>query len=113
MREQAQWVVGRRKPRKHALLIGIGKYALATNQKLDLPGPANDTRLLAEVLVKRYGFERGNVITLLDGAATRARIISAFGKLAEVALPDDAGGRSLPRLPDDGSAVSSGTDLSS
>ena len=63
--------------RKHALLIGVGDYLHAG----DLVGPPNNVRELERVLQRDWGFEREDVTTLLDGAATRTAILGAIDDL--------------------------------
>ena len=63
--------------RKHALLIGVGDYVHAG----DLLGPPNNVRELERVLQRDWGFEREDVTTLLDRAATRTAILGAIDDL--------------------------------
>lgn len=74
-----------------ALLVAVSGYPDA---KMRLEGPANDSRLLYEVLTQR-GFDRANISVLADGIGaddpdgievagqpTRQAIVDAFGRLA-------------------------------
>jgi uncharacterized caspase-like protein len=74
-------------PAKRALLIGIDDYTASTLPATtpiphpgwaDLQGATNDVRILSDVLVLRYGFERKNVVTLTNQQATRAAILRAI-----------------------------------
>lgn len=74
-------------PAKRALLIGIDDYTASSLPVVgpkqhrgwpDLQGAANDVRILSELLVLRYGFERKNVVTLTNQQATRAAILLAI-----------------------------------
>jgi hypothetical protein len=59
-------------PRKLALLIGINQYRDAP-----LYGCVTDVELQRELLIHRFGFQTGNILTLTDQQATRAAIESA------------------------------------
>ncbi len=81
---------------RRALLIGINVYLpdatsgqLATDSRagtagvsgrgwFNLDGAVNDVKEIQEILVARYGFERKNIRTLTDAAATREGILRAF-----------------------------------
>jgi hypothetical protein len=75
-------------PARRAVLIGIDDYTAstlpvvnATRQHAgwpDLRGAANDVRILNDMLVLRYGFERKNIITLTNQQATRTAILRAI-----------------------------------
>ncbi|HYI13083.1 MAG TPA: caspase family protein [Thermoanaerobaculia bacterium] len=74
-------------PTKRALLIGIDDYTASTLPPAgpkqhrgwpDLQGTANDVRILAEMLVLRYGFDRKNIITLTNQQATREEILRSI-----------------------------------
>ena len=77
-------------PRRRALLIGINDYSAsrlggprhaAPNRDWpNLSGAVNDVRLLQEMLVLLYGFERRDIVTLTDQAATRAAILQTLDK---------------------------------
>jgi len=75
-------------PQGHALLIGVANY-----QKVKgLPAAIlNDARDIAATLMSSYycGYEPGNVVTLLDGQATRAAVLSGLAELAARAGTDD------------------------
>ena len=60
---------------KFALLVGIDKYA-----KEPLEGCAKDARDVQGLLNKSYGFAKPNTHLLLDGEATRAKILGALEK---------------------------------
>ncbi len=61
---------------KFALLIGVTKYKSGKINKID--GCENNVPLLAETLIKDYGFGENNVLTLLNEKATKQAIISNF-----------------------------------
>src|SRR5688572_6458856 len=65
--------------RKHALLVGVGRYAHMP--KASLEGPANDVAALKALLVGQWGFEAKDVRVLLDEAASRAAILAAVDEL--------------------------------
>lgn len=68
-------------PTYYALIIGISNYA---NSNVDLPNldqPTKDAARLADLLVKKYTFEREN-IQLLNNP-TRSEIINSLDNLAE------------------------------
>lgn len=84
---------------KHALLIGINKYqyeevsvsqfsgmtaasgsSTAERNWGNLRGAVNDVKNIKEILVSRFGFNRDNIITLLDEEATRENILAAIEK---------------------------------
>jgi hypothetical protein len=74
-------------PARRALLIGIDDYTASTLPAAgpkqhrgwpDLQGAANDVRILSEMLVLRYGFERKNVVTLTNQQATREAILRSI-----------------------------------
>jgi len=71
---------------QHALLIGVGQYPNLAPE-LQLKAPANDVRLVREVLLQR-GFDAARVEVLADGVEgarlpTRAAIIAALQGLGE------------------------------
>lgn len=86
-------------PAKRALLIGIDDYTASTLPVVgptqhrgwpDLRGTVNDVRILADMLVLRYGFERKNIVTLTNQQATRAAILRAIEEhLVRPAHKDD------------------------
>jgi hypothetical protein len=74
-------------PVRRALLIGIDEYTASTLPVVgpkqhsgwpDLQGSANDVRILAEMLVLRYGFARKNIVTLTNQQATRDAILRSI-----------------------------------
>jgi len=78
-------------PAKWALVVGISDYTHFGDEiGGDLPGAANDARAVADVLINRYGFDPDNVKLVLDGEATRDRLVSELsGWLPSVARPGD------------------------
>ena len=73
--------------RTHAVLIGVGEYALG--KKYALEGPANDAAAMRDVLVRRWGVDPENAIVLTDKAATKAAIVQALRSLAARSQPGD------------------------
>lgn len=72
--------------RKLALLVGINKYQHIPA----LFGSLTDIELQRELLIHRFGFKEGDILTLSDQQATRQQIETAFLKhLTEQAQPDD------------------------
>src|SRR5437899_2088130 len=57
-----------------ALVIGINKYRHAPPLEIARP----DAESIGDILVRRLGFPKNNVSVLLDGRATRARIMKEF-----------------------------------
>jgi len=45
---------------KHALLIGINKYA-NLSERAQLQGCVNDAKLMRDVLIEHYGFDDGDI----------------------------------------------------
>ena len=59
--------------RKLALLIGINQY-----RQVPLYGCGIDVELQRELLIHRFGFQPGDILTLIDQQATREAITTAF-----------------------------------
>jgi uncharacterized caspase-like protein len=72
---------------RHALLIGVGRYA--NLPKATLEGPPFDVRALQAVLTQRWGFDPRNVSVLLDEKATKPAILDAIDELAGRTRPGD------------------------
>lgn len=75
-------------PQGHALLIGVANYRQVTS----LPAAIlNDARDVAATLTSPAycGYEPANVVTLLDGQATRAAVLNGLAELAFRARTDD------------------------
>ena len=72
----------------HALLIGIGKY-MHLGADAQLEGPRHDVEAIRELLARDYGFKQRNIITLIDGEASRSNILKAIAELAERTRPGD------------------------
>ena len=62
------------KQNKYALLIGINDYEMVSNLK----GCVNDIVLMKSLLINKYGFSQGNILTLINEEATRENIINSF-----------------------------------
>lgn len=86
---------------RRALLIGIDDYTASRLGRprvdpppdrdwLDLAGPVNDTGILRQMLVLRYGFAKDDIVTLTDQQATRQAILAAIeNHLVKPAAKDD------------------------
>lgn len=81
---------------RRALLIGVGDYAVddvggaaVLTGLRDLRGPANDVALLSRVLTTRFGFRPENIVTLTDGRADRADILTALEEIVAAAGSED------------------------
>lgn len=81
------------KPGKYALLVGCTRYP---NLKLayQLRGPANDVKLMRDLLVERFGFSAKDILILSEEAGDddrpiKQRIRRAFERLAKVAGKGD------------------------
>lgn len=59
---------------KYALLVGIDAYPGSHK----LQGCVNDVSMMQNLLLKKFNFQSHNIVTLVDGQATRADIESAF-----------------------------------
>lgn len=78
--------------RRRALLIGINDYSasrLRTRPRLapppgrdwpNLSGATNDVAAMQEMLVLLYGFDRRDIVTLTDQAATRSAILQTLDR---------------------------------
>ena len=79
---------------RRALLIGVGDY-LANDPESgitplpDLEGPPNDVRLIARVLTTRFGFDPGDIVSLVDSQASREAIIAGLENIVADAGPED------------------------
>jgi len=80
---------------RHALLVGVTAYANLP-ESLQLKGPANDVRLMRELLVNRFGFVPDHVRVLAEGEPdgdaarpTLANIGREFRRLADAARSGD------------------------
>ena len=72
--------------KNYLLVIGIDQYQ-------DFPPLRNavkDAQEIAKVLVEKYQFERENVFTLFNSAATQRAIVEQFRRLAETATEEDS-----------------------
>lgn len=69
-----------------ALLIGINQYGSNVSA---LEGAVNDVEDLRKVLIERWGFAAGDVVTLTDGQATRTAILKELDRLATRSQPGD------------------------
>lgn len=89
-------------PHRRALLIGINDYTASRLGPPPIPGEVperdwpnlngavNDVNALAEMLVGAYGFDRRDVVTLTDQAATHDAIVGEIEKqIIDKAAKDD------------------------
>ncbi|HEX8154382.1 MAG TPA: caspase family protein, partial [Thermoanaerobaculia bacterium] len=84
-------------PHRRALLIGINDYTsarpvrplLTDRDWPNLTGAANDVRMMEELLVLLYGFERKDIATLTNQQASRVAIVQALETLAAAASKGD------------------------
>lgn len=73
---------------KHALLIGIGKYADPVMRTLY--GPDEDIPALRNALIEHWDFERANIVTLQGPQATKRAILEQLQGLQTRTRPGDA-----------------------
>ena len=73
--------------RRHALLIGVGRYSYLP--KATLEGPPFDVQGLQAVLGRRWGFDPRDITVLLDEKATKPAILAAIDDLAARTAPGD------------------------
>ncbi|XHX81138.1 MAG: caspase family protein [Stenomitos frigidus ULC029] len=71
--QRYQGVLAEPTRRKLALLIGINQY-----RQTPLYGCGTDVELQRELLIHRFGFQPGDILTLTDQQATRKAITTAF-----------------------------------
>ncbi len=65
-----------------ALVIGINKYQYVN----PLIHARNDAEAIAEILINRFSFPKGNVALLLDAHATRDSILRAYLRYADTEI---------------------------
>lgn len=96
---------------RRALLIGVNKYQMAG---ADLRGCVNDVQDLTAAIVEFAGFKKGDITTLIDGAATKKAIqagikaLISASKKGDVALLHYSGHGS--NVPDDNKDEADGRD---
>jgi hypothetical protein len=73
--------------RRHALLIGVGRYSHLP--KATLEGPPFDVQGLQSVLTRRWGFDPGDITVLVDEKATKPAILAAIDDLSARTAPED------------------------
>lgn len=88
-------------PHRRALLVGINDYSASALTRAssapaperdwpNLAGAVNDINAMREMLVLLYGFDRNDIVTLTDQAATRAAILRGIEQhLINPAAKDD------------------------
>lgn len=75
-------------PQGHALLIGVANYQQVSSLPASILNDAQD--VAATLTSPAYcGYNPANVVTLLDGQATRAAILTSLAELAFRACTDD------------------------
>jgi Caspase domain len=72
---------------KRAVLIGINQYQSASVPNLH--GCLNDVELVRDVLTERFGFDDGDITTVVDPENTRQHILDALDRLVETTEQDD------------------------
>ncbi len=74
-------------PQGHALLIGVANYRNISRLPAAILNDATD--VAATLSSAQYcGYPQANVVTLLDGAATRASVLNGLAELATCSSPD-------------------------
>ena len=74
---------------KYALLVGVSRFKYDPRGKNHLKYAANDASRINEYLVKYRGYDKGNVILLINEKATRQKVQDALDKLAAKAQDGD------------------------
>jgi hypothetical protein len=90
-------------PHRRAVLVGINDYTASTlaahpqtapapgRDWPNLGGAVNDVNTMRDMLVALYGFDRSDIVTLIDQAATREAILGTIEqRLVNPAAKDDA-----------------------
>ncbi|TFY63084.1 hypothetical protein EVJ58_g3466 [Rhodofomes roseus] len=83
-----------RPPLRKALSIGV-QYSTLRKYNLELPGACNDPKILSDLLVDVYGYEREHIIILMDDhpsddrKPTKENIERAMNELVAGAQPGD------------------------
>ncbi|MFK7732329.1 MAG: caspase domain-containing protein [Pseudomonadales bacterium] len=73
---------------KHALIIGINKYP-HMGKKAQLAGCVNDAKLMRNILIGKFNFDRHNIVELHNEAANRKRILQEMNRLVRRTKKDD------------------------
>jgi hypothetical protein len=78
--------------KKYALLVGINEYYDAPGKLYlhSLQGCVNDAVSMRELLLNRFGFEKNNITTLFNGAATKRNLLEKFRSILQQCKPGDA-----------------------
>ena len=69
----------------YALLVGINNYSHP--DIMDLDNPLKDAKILHDILISNYTFEKDNVMLLKN--ASRNKMINALDELARIMTPSD------------------------
>jgi uncharacterized caspase-like protein len=72
---------------KRAVLIGINQYQ--SGSVPNLHGCLNDVELVQDVLTERFGFDAGDITTVVDPDNTRQHILDALDRLVDATERDD------------------------
>ncbi len=77
---------------KYAIVIGINSYYNAPGQlsPFCLKGCVNDANSIKSLLVNRFGFDKKNVISLLDENATQTNLLATFQAILDKCQQGDA-----------------------
>lgn len=65
---------------KHALIIGINRYQFM-EPRYQLSGCVNDAKLIKSTLIRKFNFNRHDIVSLYDEDATREAILQAMQTL--------------------------------
>jgi hypothetical protein len=74
-------------PAYYALIIGVSDYKLNQQGLPDLDQPANDSKRLAEVLIRKYWFDKQRVVVLPN--ANKREVVTALETLATTVTGKD------------------------
>jgi hypothetical protein len=69
-----------------ALIIGINKYPNLPENQLDWA--VADAEAISDLLIRKYGFEKNNVILLKDAQATKANIMEKLNSFSDADMVD-------------------------
>ncbi len=65
---------------KHALIIGINRYQFM-EPRYQLSGCVNDAKLIKSTLIRKFNFNRHDIVSLYDEDATREAILQEMQTL--------------------------------
>ncbi len=81
-----EWTEGGGPNETYAVLVGAGDYPIGTDG--DLKGTTNDVTRMQQLLTEDFGVPAENVVTLLDGRASRRNLIDGFRRHLAQAGPN-------------------------